>query len=117
MTSSATPASNRRGAVFLDRDNTLNVDHGYPWRIEDFAEVSRAPAPCREPEPGMFLELAGRWTIDLSALVMIGDRNSDVAAGKAAGCHAYLFDGCDLATLAKQALTRHFSSRRAAPDA
>ena len=65
----------------------------------------------------MILDLAERWNIDLSASVMIGDRDSDVDAGRAAGCHGYLFDGSDLAVLARQVITRHFSGRSAAADA
>lgn len=180
-TSVTTPASGRLGAVFLDRDNTLNVDHGYTWRIEDFAwtpgaaealaiwhragiacfivtnqggigkglytssqmqafndhlcaEARRAgglitdigfcphhpdavtdalktPCTCRKPAPGMILDLAGRWNIDLASSVMIGDRDSDVDAGKAAGCHACLFDGTDLAALARHVVDRYFNNR------
>lgn len=187
MTSVVTSASDRRGAVFLDRDNTLNVDHGYTWRVEDFAwmpgapealaswhragiacfivtnqggigkglysadqmqafnahlcaeaaragghitdiafcphhpdaitDALRTPSPCRKPEPGMILDLAERWNIDLAASVMIGDRDSDIAAGRAAGCHAYLFDGSDLAALADDVMARHFADREAAANA
>ena len=172
----------RRGAVFLDRDQTLNVDHGYTHRVEDFAwmpgapdalrlfhthgiacfivtnqggigrefytvaqmqafndhlvaqagmagghiadiahcphhpdaptAAMRTPCTCRKPEPGMLLALAAKWHIDLAASVMIGDRDSDVAAGHAAGCHAYLFDGSDLASLARQVIDRHFSNHQ-----
>ena len=56
----------------------------------------------------MILELAAKWNIDLGASVMIGDSDSDVAAGEAAGCHAYKFDGDDLAALARHVLGRHF---------
>src|SRR6266536_1475885 len=34
-------------AVFLDRDNTLIVDRGYTYRIEDFAWVNGAPIALR----------------------------------------------------------------------
>ena len=168
----------RRAAVFLDRDNTLNVDHGYTWQIADFAWVTgawqalalfhnhsipcfivtnqggigrgyytkaqmhdfnnhlcseamkrggmitdiafcphhpdavhnelRAPCENRKPAPGMLLSLSEKWNLDLSASVMIGDRKSDVEAGKAAGCHAYLFDGSDLEPLARDIIARHF---------
>jgi D-glycero-D-manno-heptose 1,7-bisphosphate phosphatase len=30
-------------AIFLDRDNTLNVDRGYTWKISDFAWIKGAP--------------------------------------------------------------------------
>lgn len=41
---------------------------------------------CRKPKPGMLLELAAEYDLDLSASYMIGDRWRDVSAGKAAGC-------------------------------
>jgi D-glycero-D-manno-heptose 1,7-bisphosphate phosphatase len=41
---------------------------------------------CRKPEPGMLLEAARRWNIDLGASFMVGDRWRDVEAGKRAGC-------------------------------
>ena len=44
VTPKDTPATGeRRGAVFLDRDQTLNVDHGYTHLIEDFAWITGAP--------------------------------------------------------------------------
>ena len=41
---------------------------------------------CRKPSPGMILESAQKWSIDLSESFMIGDRWRDIEAGKAAGC-------------------------------
>ncbi len=41
---------------------------------------------CRKPLPGMLLEAAERFSIDLAASFMIGDKLSDVQAGLAAGC-------------------------------
>lgn len=41
---------------------------------------------CRKPKPGMLLEAAARHALDLTRSVMVGDRASDIAAGKAAGC-------------------------------
>ena len=186
MTPSPKPADTgapaRRGAVFLDRDQTLNIDHGYTHRTGDFAWVPgapdalalfhqrgidcfivtnqggigrefftvsqmqafndhlvsqaalaggrirdiaycphhpqavsaamRTPCDCRKPEPGLLLGLAEKWNIDLTASVMIGDRDSDVAAGRAAGCHAYLFDGKDLSSLARNVIKLHFDDDR-----
>lgn len=45
---------------------------------------------CRKPEPGMLLEAAREWDVDLSKSYMIGDRFSDVKAGLAAGCRTVL---------------------------
>lgn len=168
-------------AIFLDRDNTLNVDIGYTHKISDFRWVNGAPAAlslftkagldvfivtnqggigrglftvemmhafnehlcaeaailggkikdiafcphhpdavtpefrtpcdCRKPGHRMLTDLADKWSVDLSKSVMIGDRESDVLAGQAAGCHTYLFDGSDLHSLAKDVLATHFAAR------
>lgn len=42
---------------------------------------------CRKPKPGMLLAAAKRYHLDLTRSYMIGDRNSDVLAGAAAGCY------------------------------
>lgn len=47
---------------------------------------------CRKPKPGMLLDAAEQWQIDLSASVMVGDRWRDVDAGKAAGCRTILIE-------------------------
>ncbi len=41
---------------------------------------------CRKPQPGMLLNAAADLSIDLSRSWMIGDSESDVEAGIAAGC-------------------------------
>jgi len=45
---------------------------------------------CRKPMPGMLLEAARRFTIDLEQSVMIGDKLADVEAALAAGCRPIL---------------------------
>lgn len=47
---------------------------------------------CRKPKPGMLLDAAHEWQIDLGRSFMVGDRWRDVAAGKAAGCYTFLVD-------------------------
>ena len=48
--------------------------------------------PCRKPKPGMLLDAAKQWQIDLASSVMVGDRWRDVGAGKAAGCRTILIE-------------------------
>ena len=50
----------------------------------------RVDCECRKPRPGMLLEASRQWNVDLASSVMVGDRLSDVAAGKRAGCRAGL---------------------------
>lgn len=45
---------------------------------------------CKKPKPGMLVQAAARWDIDLSRSYMIGDTVNDVLAGKAAGCKTVL---------------------------
>jgi len=47
---------------------------------------------CRKPKPGMLLEAASRWNIDLSSSFIIGDSWKDMKAGKAAGCKTLILD-------------------------
>lgn len=47
---------------------------------------------CRKPMPGMLLEAAKDFDINLSESWMIGDILHDIEAGKAAGCHTILID-------------------------
>lgn len=45
---------------------------------------------CRKPQPGMLFALASELDLDLSECWMIGDSQSDVMAGEAAGCRTVL---------------------------
>jgi len=40
---------------------------------------------CRKPNAGMILDLAKKYNIDLKNSIMIGDKDSDIEAGKKAG--------------------------------
>ena len=46
---------------------------------------------CRKPKPGLMLEAAREFNIDLGASFMVGDRWRDVAAGQHAGCKICFF--------------------------
>lgn len=47
---------------------------------------------CRKPKPGMLLQAASDYHIDLSQSWMVGDTENDVAAGRNAGCRTALID-------------------------
>jgi D-glycero-D-manno-heptose 1,7-bisphosphate phosphatase len=60
--------------------------------------------PCRKPRPGLLLEGAARFDLDLRSSVMVGDRWRDVEAGRNAGCHTVFIE-------------QHYAERRpVAPD-
>ena len=45
----------------------------------------RTTCACRKPAPGMLLDLMSVWPVIREASIMIGDQESDDAAGRAAG--------------------------------
>lgn len=55
-------------------------------------DPSEAPGPRRKPAPGMLLEAAAKWKIDFQASFIVGDRQSDIEAGEAAGCRGIFID-------------------------
>lgn len=58
--------------------------------IKACLHADRENCECRKPKPGMLLEAAKKWNIDLAASFMVGDRWRDIEAGKAAGCKTIL---------------------------
>jgi D-glycero-D-manno-heptose 1,7-bisphosphate phosphatase len=57
-------------------------DKGFPGERPEF----KIDCDCRKPKPGMILQAAQKYNIDLSQSYMVGDDMRDVSAGKAAGC-------------------------------
>ena len=47
---------------------------------------------CRKPKPGMILAAAAQLGVDLTKSFMVGDRVSDIEAGRAAGCATVFID-------------------------
>jgi D-glycero-D-manno-heptose 1,7-bisphosphate phosphatase len=56
-----------------------------PHLPEASMEAYRCDCNCRKPKPGMVLDLAKRLDVDLSASILVGDKLSDLQAGRAAG--------------------------------
>ncbi len=59
---------------------------GYEGEITELKIV----CDCRKPKPGMLLQAAQDFNIDLTHSWMIGDSENDIEAGKNAGCHTAL---------------------------
>lgn len=61
-------------------------------RIETCYHAQTEGCDCRKPKPGMLLRAAAALHVDPGASYMVGDRASDVVAGRAAGCRTVFID-------------------------
>lgn len=59
---------------------------GYEGEIKEL----KIECDCRKPKPGMLIQAAKEYNIDLNASWMIGDSESDIKTGINAGCHTAL---------------------------
>jgi D-glycero-D-manno-heptose 1,7-bisphosphate phosphatase len=73
----------RQGVKLADSRICLHHDRGV------VPALTRA-CDCRKPAPGMLLAAASALNLDLGACWMVGDTDSDVLAGRAAGCRTLL---------------------------
>lgn len=54
--------------------------------------VDKDQCACRKPKPGMLLEAAAEFGINVAASHLIGDRWRDIEAGQAAGCRCWFIN-------------------------
>jgi D-glycero-D-manno-heptose 1,7-bisphosphate phosphatase len=99
-----------QGFLLLVVTNQPDVARGTQQRrvIESLHEALRAALPiddffvcyhddgdacaCRKPKPGLLLQAAAKYGLDLSLCFLIGDRWRDIEAGHAAGCNTIWID-------------------------
>jgi len=55
---------------------------GFPGEVAEY----KIDCDCRKPKPGLLLQAAAQYHIDLERSYMVGDSPSDIQAGRAAGC-------------------------------
>ena len=67
-----------------------------PHYSEGEIAAYREVCTCRKPAPGMLLTLMKEWPVTRETSFMIGDRDTDIAAAKAAGIRGHLFPGGNL---------------------
>ena len=65
---------------------TLARDHDLELLDILVCPHERDSCDCRKPKPGMLLEAARRHGLDLASSWMVGDNETDIQAGRAAGC-------------------------------
>jgi D-glycero-D-manno-heptose 1,7-bisphosphate phosphatase len=62
-------------------------------RIDAVVFCQHAPeenCECRKPQPGMMLQIAKRWNVQLADVPMVGDGLRDLEAAQNAGCQPHL---------------------------
>jgi D-glycero-D-manno-heptose 1,7-bisphosphate phosphatase len=64
----------------------------YELPLDDVFICYHENSDCYKPKPGLLLEAAKKYAINLAQSYMIGDRWSDVAAGQNAGCKTVWMD-------------------------
>ncbi len=75
---------------FLQRQAVIEKFYYCPYHPEGVIDSLKKLHPWRKPSPGMLLQAAEDFHIDLSQSVMIGDDLIDILAGKNAGCKTIL---------------------------
>jgi D,D-heptose 1,7-bisphosphate phosphatase len=77
-----------------------------PFHPEAAIAAYRGPHPWRKPAPGMLLDLAEHWPVDLPRSVMLGDKDIDVEAGRAVGIESRRIEPGDLLAVVVQLLAK-----------
>jgi len=56
-----------------------------PHHPEGIVEKYKKECNCRKPKPGLILMACKKYNLDVSKCILVGDKVSDIQAGKAAG--------------------------------
>ncbi|MDF2116098.1 HAD-IIIA family hydrolase [Roseiarcaceae bacterium H3SJ34-1] len=67
-----------------------------PYHVDGTVAEYARESDHRKPKPGMILDLLQKWQVDPMQSVLIGDKDSDLAAAEAAGIRGAKFEGGSL---------------------
>lgn len=82
-------------ARFVERDGYIDAVYFCPFHPEHGVGEYRRESGCRKPAPGMLLQAGRELDIDFGKSILVGDKPSDMAAGRAAGVGILLHFGGD----------------------
>jgi D,D-heptose 1,7-bisphosphate phosphatase len=89
-------------ATGADIDDIRYCPHHPDASVAPYRQV----CACRKPAPGMILDLIAHWPVDAAASVMVGDKEIDAQAGRAAGIGAQIVPGGELEEFVDRFLRR-----------
>ncbi|GAB4568520.1 MAG: D-glycero-alpha-D-manno-heptose-1,7-bisphosphate 7-phosphatase [Rhizobacter sp.] len=72
-------------AEFAARGAAIDKVYFCPYHAEHGVGVYKQESPFRKPNPGMILQAAQEFDVDLAASVLLGDMETDIQAGRRAG--------------------------------
>jgi D-glycero-D-manno-heptose 1,7-bisphosphate phosphatase len=78
---------------FAEAGGSIQRTYFCPHHPEHGVGPYHQECACRKPAPGMLLQAAHDYDIDLGHSVFLGDKKTDMAAGRAAGVGALLYMG------------------------
>lgn len=84
-----------RGTLSMETVDRINAKLRSALPLDDVRVCPHDDADgcdCRKPKPGLLLDAAAEWRLDLADSFMIGDRWRDVEAGRRAGCRVVFID-------------------------
>jgi D-glycero-D-manno-heptose 1,7-bisphosphate phosphatase len=62
------------------------------------------PCSCRKPAPGLLFAAMEQWPVDRGRSFLIGDKDSDIEAARAAGLRGFKYDGTGLVELVRRGM-------------
>ncbi|EOC99740.1 D-glycero-alpha-D-manno-heptose-1,7-bisphosphate 7-phosphatase [Caldisalinibacter kiritimatiensis] len=79
---------------YITHDDLKKIHDKMQEELKPYCEIKdirycpdfKRKSTCRKPKPGMILELADKYNVDLKKSWMVGDMDTDILAGTRAGC-------------------------------